>query len=405
MAALPDNTRRAALSAALAVTLAALAWQWLTVQTNYQGQWTGLFCIGEKYADLQQGLPAGYVFRTSPGYDGQFYRAIAHDPWLRTANWRGADNPEYRYRRILVPALAWLAAGGRSGWIDTAYIGTLLVFLFLGTFFLGLWLAREGLPAAAGAVFLFLPGTLISLDRMLPDIALYALLAALLVSCRERLTPEAALALALAPLVRDLGFLAIAAACGYFLSLRRWRDTVLTALCTLPAAAWYVWLHVSIAAMDTGARGAVTVPQMVPRWALIQPVYGLILRMLQPLPYPDLGPILAFAMRALDLMAWTGMALAVGLAVYGWRRWSGTLGGWLIMAFLALFPFASARGFWVDSYSYPRAYTPLLGLLALEAWRRKQWWWALPLALALPRTLVYFANQGLGVIRWLLNQP
>jgi hypothetical protein len=405
MVAPASATRRAALSAALAVTLAALAWQWLTVHANYQGQWTGLFCIGEKFAGLQQGLPAGYVFPKSPGYDGQFYRVIAHDPWLQTASWRGADNPEYRYRRILVPALAWLAAGGRSAWIDTAYIGTLLVFLFLGTFFLGLWFAREGLPAAAGAVFLFLPGTLISLDRMLPDIALYALLAALLLACRERLTPAAALALALAPLVRDLGFLAIAAAGCYFLALRRWRDTLLAALCALPAAAWYAWLHVSIAAVDAGARGAATVPQMVPKWALIQPAYGLILRMMQPLPYPDLGPVLAFATRALDLMAWTGIALAVGLAVYGWRRWSGSLGGWLITAFLVLFPFASARGFWVDSYSYPRAYTPLLGLLALEAWRRKQWWWALPLALALPRTLVYFANQALGMVRWLLNQP
>lgn len=405
MAAFADNTKRAALSAALAVTLAALAWQWLTVRANYQSQWTGLFCVGEELASSQQGLPAAYVFPQTSGYDGQFYRIAAHDPWLRTSRWRNADNPEYRYRRILVPALAWLAAGGRSEWIDAAYIGVLLVSLFVGAFFLGLWLAREGLPAAAGAVFLFLPGTLISLDRMLPDIALYALLAALLLACRDRLTPAAALTLALAPLVRDLGFLAIAAAAAYFLTLRRWRDMALAALCGLPAAAWYLWLHVTITASDAAARAAVSAPQVVPKWALVQPVYGLILRMLQPLPYPDLGPALALATRALDLMAWAGMALAVGLAVYGWRKWSGSPGGWLILAFLALFPFASGKGFWVDSYSYPRAYTPLLGLLALEAWRRKQWWWALPLALALPRTLAYFANQGIGVVRWLLNQP
>lgn len=390
----------AALRTALAVTLAAFAWQWLTVHANYQGQWTGLFCISGQLAERQQGMPGGYVFRHSHGYDGQFYRIVAHDPWLRTTNWRYIDAPEYRYRRILVPALAWFAAGGNRAWIDAAYIGVLLAFLFLGTFFLGLWLAREGLPAAAGAVFPWLPGTLISLDRMLPDIALYALLAALLLACRERLTPAAALALALAPLVRDLGFLAIAAAGCYFLARRRWRDALLAALCALPAAAWHAWLQ---RAFDAAAAAAASGPPIVPVWALVQPVYGLFLRILQPLPYPDLPPGLALAVRALDLMAWAGMGLAIGLALYGWRRWSASPAGWLVLASLALFPLASSRAFWVDSYSYPRAYTPLLGLLALEAWRGKQWWWALPLLLVLPRTLAYFASQGIGVARWLLN--
>jgi hypothetical protein len=48
------------------------------------------------------------------GYDGQYYAQIACDPTLRTGALRTAvDSLAYRARRILVPAVAWAAGGGR----------------------------------------------------------------------------------------------------------------------------------------------------------------------------------------------------------------------------------------------------------------------------------------------------
>lgn len=401
-AALPaDARRRAALLTALAVTLAAFAGQALTVHANYGGQWTGLFCVGERFDPAPLGLRPAHLFRGADGYDGQFYRIVAHDPWLAAGYWKAVDGPELRYRRILVPLLAWVAAGGRGELVDTAYIAIVLACLFLGVYFLGLYLVDQGLPPAAGAVFLLLPGTLISLDRMLPDIALYMLIAALLAVWRGRLTPWSAFVLALAPLVRDLGLLVVAAALAHLAARRRWRDAVLGTLCVLPAAAWFVWLRMAMAQTES-APSASFHAGVVPSWALRQPVYGLFMRMAKPAVYPGVAPHFELAAQALDLLAYAGMALALVLAVVAWRRWSVSLEGWLMAAFVALFPFASSRRFWEDSYSYPRAYTPLLALLALEGWRRRQWWWALPLALVVVRTVWPMGRQALNVVLWLI---
>src|SRR5579863_2553356 len=101
------------------VTLLAAGWLCLTVQRNYGGHWNALFMTGGNF-----GAPAGvefqdtYVFAGSYGYDGQFYRVIAHDPWLQRGFY--LDSPRLRYRRILVPALAYAFALGRGRLIDAA---------------------------------------------------------------------------------------------------------------------------------------------------------------------------------------------------------------------------------------------------------------------------------------------
>jgi hypothetical protein len=56
------------------------------------------------------------------GYDGQFYAQVALDPLLRNKQLVTAlDIPEYRSRRILMPALAWLLGLGRPLAVVTAY--------------------------------------------------------------------------------------------------------------------------------------------------------------------------------------------------------------------------------------------------------------------------------------------
>lgn len=400
-----DLSRRSALLTAAAVTLAALAGLALTVQASYRGDWTGLFCIGSKYVDSMRSLPPTYVVPESYGYDGEFYRIVAHDPWLRTEAWRAIDGPEMRYRRILLPFTAWLLAAGRTGLIDGAYIATVLLYLFFGTFALSMWLAREGLPPAAGAVFLFLPGTLVSMDRMLPDIALYAILAALLLLWRGRLTPAVAVLLALAPLVRTIGLLALAAAAVALLSARRWREAGTIPFLALPVVAWWLWLNSQLAGQAAGVAPPSTPGQLLglPHWLMHQPGYGLILRIFEPVSYPGLSPASVTLLQVLDILGWLGMLLGVILAAVFWRRLSTTLPGILVLVWLPLFLLVSSRGFWRDSHSYPRAFTPMLGLLAWEGARRRQWWFALPLFLVTLRVCANLGPQALKALRWLLG--
>jgi hypothetical protein len=404
MGTLTDATpRRAALWTALAVTLAALAAQAWTVQGTYGGAWTGLFCIGDRWAaGMAEAVPPSFVWPNSHGYDGQFYRVVAHDPWLQTQAWRAIDAPGLRYHRILLPAMAWLLAGGQSALIDGAYIAVVLLCLFWGTYWLSLYLAREGLPAAAGAAFLLLPGTVVCLDRMLTDIALYALLAALLLVWDGRLTWRTALILMLAPLVRDLGVLAAGAAAAHLLFRRRWWHAAGAALCVAPAWAWGLWFKARLAAEAAeGLRTSGTLG--APRWMFLESGYGLFLRMMDPLPYPGGEPALLRVTQTFDLLALGGMALAVVLAFAFWRRWLASLEGLLVLAWLALFFAASAEGLWRDTHSYPRAYTPLLGLLALEGARRRQWWWALPAVLVTLRVGWHLLPQFMFSMRWLLD--
>src|SRR5262249_17753880 len=116
-----------------------------------------------------------YRFQGQAGYDGQFYHFIAHDPWLRHGSAKFVDNPRLRWRRILVPALAWILAVGQPDFVDSAYFGVELGFVFLGVWWLSLYLQRHNLPPRFSVLFLAVPAVLISLDRATVDVALAAL--------------------------------------------------------------------------------------------------------------------------------------------------------------------------------------------------------------------------------------
>src|ERR1700722_4966098 len=99
---------------ALLAVAAVFARQCATVHANYGGNWTALYCTGARL-----GVPAPlasehvWQFPGSNGFDGQMYHYIAHDPLIRDAALAGhVDDPRLRYRRILVPGLAYLLAGG-----------------------------------------------------------------------------------------------------------------------------------------------------------------------------------------------------------------------------------------------------------------------------------------------------
>src|SRR4051794_29412544 len=71
--------------AALAAVILALGLQSLIVFYRFDGNWTGWFCTGSQFPVPPQLVSERlYVFPSSPGYDGQMYHYLAHDPFLRS---------------------------------------------------------------------------------------------------------------------------------------------------------------------------------------------------------------------------------------------------------------------------------------------------------------------------------
>jgi hypothetical protein len=135
------------------------------------------------------------------GYDGQFYAQVAIDPLLRNPRLGQAlDVPEYRSRRILMPALAWLLGGGQPSAIVTAYI-----LLTVAAWYVLLWLLlRFERPETVQdwlciAATMLTTGALASLQRSLTDLpAATLLVGAAVLAGRSR-----TILLALAVLTRE----------------------------------------------------------------------------------------------------------------------------------------------------------------------------------------------------------
>jgi len=130
------DPRSASLVWELAGFLLVLGWQFLTVHANYGGNWRGLFFTGASVPVPDALASTTYRVQSAKGYDGQYYRLIAHDPFFHENTAAYLDAPRLRARRILIPILAWVLAGGRQGLIDGAYV------LVVASFILGViyWL-------------------------------------------------------------------------------------------------------------------------------------------------------------------------------------------------------------------------------------------------------------------------
>lgn len=110
----PDNrASQASVSIAWAVLALALflLWQFLTVHYNRGGNWNALFLTGDRYAIPPDLAPTTYKF-PGHGFDGEMYRYVARDLFMRNGYVKYVDGPAQRYHRILVPALAYLLVGG-----------------------------------------------------------------------------------------------------------------------------------------------------------------------------------------------------------------------------------------------------------------------------------------------------
>jgi hypothetical protein len=385
--------RRSAWVAA-AATLAALTWQVATVHFNYRGNWTALFCIGEKSpmpAELESG---SWIFPASNGYDGQYYRIVAHDPWMQTGLPQFVDG-RLRYQRILLPAAAWLLAFGQPGWIDRSYILLVLLSVFAGTWFTAMWAAIQNRAVWWGIGFLFLPGVLITLNRMTVDITEYAFMAAVLYFWRRGFWLGCWIAGASAFLTRDLGLILIAALVGMCLLQRSWRRAAMFATAALPAVLWILYVNHALVSHSITQSESIA---LIPTWVFNSPLIGPFLAMIHPQNYP-LGVWMKTATQLLDDISIAGVTLSACVAAAEVRRRPFTLESFLCVLYAALFVMASSRGFWADPYSYPRAFSPLVGLIAWRSVTGSRAWPSIPWLCLLSRVGWQLGPQAISIIR------
>ena len=390
------NPRRSAcLIYAFAAALAVFCWQAATVHFNYGGNWTALFMNGELYKPPPELAPGTYVFCASRGYDGQFYRYLAHAPWIRTDWIPYFDSARLRCARILVPALAWFLAAGNQPWIDGVYIAVILGWIFLGVYWLALYASEEGYAPAWGLAFLLLPATLTSADRMTVDVAVAALCVAF-VRISKRQPPGLYFLLVLAPLVRDTGAMLVAAQTGSELFQKRWRRAAVHASAILPALAWYfyVWLRVDAAS----TRRAGDNLHGLTEWLFKQPGAGIVLRLFRPVHYP-FDALVNRTVQCADALALCAFLAILAAGLWYLRRFPWDAEQCAIASGIALVLATSTPIFFTNVYGYARPYSPLIFFVTLRLLRSRVAWALVPLSLLALRVCIQMMPQAIGIVR------
>jgi len=107
-------------------------------------RWGGDFSYPVLAAETRRDHPAFAElthFDPGPGYDGQFYFILAHDPWRLPTD--GLDHP-VRHLRPGYPVVVWLfSAGGQRAWLPFAMLGVNFTCLIALTAFAAAWARRH----------------------------------------------------------------------------------------------------------------------------------------------------------------------------------------------------------------------------------------------------------------------
>ena len=287
-----------------------------------------------------------------------------------------------------MPLLAWLVAFGQDRWIHPAYFAVILVFAFLGTYWLSLVISSMGLSPAWGLLFLLTPATITSIDRMTVDIALAALTAGLALYVRDSPDWRVLLILVCAALTRETGATIIVGYAVYLLARKNFRGALLVASTALPAAIWFWFLSRKT-------------PSVLPHFVNWVPLDSFFHRAFHPRPYGALPPLERTTAHLLDLVGFAGVALALlyvaRLVVR--RTWDPRTAAIYALALTTIF--LGSGGVWFDAYAYGRVLTPFLLLTAIGSLGIS------PLAAFLPPLLIdarlglYFLKQISGVLHGL----
>ena len=348
------RTRALCLAVALACVGCLSAWQALTVHYSYGGNWTGLFCTGaaQKPPPAELRSENIYLFPNSPGYDGQFYHYIAHDPFFTRNFSREVEGPRLRYGRILVPGLAFLLALGQDSAVDRAYILLVAGFIFLGAYWLSRMAALHGYSVTFGLLFGLTPAVLVSIDRMTIDVALAACCVGFALYAHEQSRFKLYAILVAAALARETGLLLVAAYAIYLLGKRYFRDAIVFSTAAVPTVCWHVFVQFHTAYQPPG-------------FISLSLFSAFVHRVLHPRLYPYSGIVAALA-SGLDYLALAGIAGALCWACYRAVRRTWTPLTVAIYVFAALAGALSQVDAWTEAIAFGRTLTPLLLLSALD---------------------------------------
>lgn len=301
----------------LALTAAVVLVGFNLWHTMYRSTWNGsvgdALTLGEEIRDFAAHYDPS--LRAFKPYDGQFYYAIAYDPAVQTREVVPLlDDPRYRYRRILLPAIASALALGEP----TRFPWTLMLTNIASWILCGVAASRLGKSSGLPAVWLALgvmvsTGLVYATFRTMPEpLALALVLWAVYAHSRKRLAVSGAL-FGLAGLAREEALLAAMAVGLHTL----WRERRIRSgailfgvVALVPAALWWSYLAVQ---MPSGASSVAR--------RLGWPYLGLWQESLQAL---SINRTHSDLLRTLSL---NSEALALSVAVFvGYRRFPSLWG-------------------------------------------------------------------------------
>jgi hypothetical protein len=384
----PASSRGVRICIAIAAVLFVFVWTTLRIHYVFGGNWTALFCTGTKYPVPPELEALTYRFPGTDGYDGEMYRYLAHDPFLQRGYTRYMDAPQLRARRILVPLTAWLFGFGQHTWIDGAYVAIEMIFLALGVYWCARLLERHGCSPVWGLLFVAVPATLASFDRMLLDGPLAALFAGFMLYTEEQRWNRVSVLAMLAALTRETGLLLIAPLVAHQLFRRDWRRAAWFASSAGPALAWYAYL-------------ATRLPS-TPGSILAFPAWGLLRRLFVFRSFPD--PRVQLLVRITDVLAMLGLALSIALAAFWIQKRGCTPVTLSVGCFTALALVLGSPAHMIEAYGFARPVSPLLLWIMVEAVSRSQWIALAPPLLVSLSVSVAFGSPLATVIKGLLSR-
>jgi hypothetical protein len=227
-----------------------------------------------------------------PAYDGQFDHYIAYDPLMTRSFAKSIDAPRLRYRRVIVPAVAFVLVFGQDRAIAFGCIAALRCPSFWGhTGSAGSPLRRGFQPRRACSS----ASRLLSRsppERLTVDAALAACCPGFALYLQELSDYKLYAILPAAALIRENGLLLTAACALFLVGTQDFGLAILFSTATVPAVCWYFFCR----AAHSGAVCRFHPPHR------------------EPIPYPLTGlavPIL----RVLDLLALAGIGAALSWAV------------------------------------------------------------------------------------------
>ncbi|MGA8599415.1 MAG: hypothetical protein WB676_32240 [Bryobacteraceae bacterium] len=354
-------------------TLIGFAWQVVQVYAAYHGNWSALFHHGYNVAVPHDEIFAGtYVFPTW-GYDGEFYRMVAHDPVAKTHYHQIMDMARMRYRRILIPLLAYVTAVGKQGFIDATYLLWLLISIWFGVFLLAKYLTFWDYHPGWSCAYLVIPGVLSALEQATIDVALISVTIGFVYYSLTGETKKRYWLLMLAPLIRETGLILPVATSVYELARKRWLWSIGCIATLIPTCAWYVFVAMRI---PPDREHHFTYVPLGKFW------YHLL--------HHDTKPVFAenIAMQIGFYLGVAGILLAFTLSGWMWSR-TRSLAFLAALGFTAVAVIFDSTGLWMSVKHFGRIFSPLLLLLALQYPSLKKRILVAPLLLMIPGSLLF----------------